>query len=136
MKLAIPVSDGRVSTALDFARHLLLLEYKGDREVKRSELVLEEQIPLNRARRLETLGVRVLICGAISRSLGEHLDSAGIDVIPFVSGTVEEVLAAYLASEVESERFLMPGSTTEERKEWRRRHRVHEPATLAKEDRS
>jgi predicted Fe-Mo cluster-binding NifX family protein len=121
MKLAIPVSSGRVSTAFDFARRLLLLECEDDREISRTELVLEEAIPVNRARRLESLGVRVLICGAISRSLAEHLTSVGIDVIPFVCGRVEEVLAAYLVGELESAQFLMPGSTAEERKEWRMR---------------
>jgi predicted Fe-Mo cluster-binding NifX family protein len=136
MKLAIPVSSGRVSTAFDFARHLLLLKYEGGREVSRAELVLEEEIPVNRARRLESLGVKVLICGAISRSLAEHLASVGIDVIPFVSGTVEEVLAAYLAGEVESAQFLMPGSTAEERKEWRIKCGARQPAALAEEERS
>jgi predicted Fe-Mo cluster-binding NifX family protein len=119
MKLAVPVSAGRVSTAFDFAVHLLLLEYEDSQEVKRAELTLEEQSPLNRARRLESLGVKVLICGAISRSLAGYLASAGIEVIPFVSGAVEEVLAGYLSGEVESVRFLMPGSTAEEREEWR-----------------
>jgi predicted Fe-Mo cluster-binding NifX family protein len=136
MKLAIPVSSGRVSTAFDFARHLLLLEYEDGREVSRAELVLEEEIPVNRARRLESLGVRVLICGAISRSLAEHLANVGIDVIPFVSGTVDEVLAAYLVGEVESAQFLMPGSTAEERKEWRIRRGARQPAALAEEERS
>jgi predicted Fe-Mo cluster-binding NifX family protein len=136
MKLAIPISSGRVSTAFDFTRHLLLLEYEGGREVSRAELVLAEEIPVNRARRLESLGVSVLICGAISRSLAEHLTSAGIDIIPFVSGTVEEVLAAYLAGELESEQFLMPGSTAEERKEWRVRRGGRLPAALAEEKRS
>lgn len=136
MKLAIPVSSGRVSTAFDFAHHLLLFECEGDREISRTELVLEEAIPVNRARRLESLGVRVLICGAISRSLAEHLTSAGIDVIPFVSGTVDEVQAAYLAGKVESEQFLMPGSTAEERREWRIRGGIRQSTALAKERRS
>jgi predicted Fe-Mo cluster-binding NifX family protein len=121
MKLAIPVSSGRVSTAFDFAHHLLLFECEDDREINRTELMLEEAIPVNRARRLESLGVRVLICGAISRSLAEHLTGVGIDVIPFVCGRVEEVLGAYFAGELESAQFLMPGSTAEERKEWRTR---------------
>ena len=136
MKLAIPVSGDRVSTAFDFARHLLLLECEDGREIHRAGLALEEEAPLSRARRLESLGARALICGAISRSLAEHLASAGIDVIPFVSGTVEEVLAAYLAGELESAQFLMPGSTAEERKEWRIRREARPPAALAEEKRS
>lgn len=132
MKLAIPVTDGRVSTAFDFARHLLLLEYDEQRQVARTEIALEETIPVNRARRLESLGVNVLICGAISRSLAEHLVSAGIDVIPFVSGSVKEVLAAYLANKLESAQFLLPGSTTEERYAWRIRRGLRPAAPLAK----
>lgn len=131
MKIAIPVSGGRVSTAFDFARHLLLLEFEGRHEVNRAELVLAEEIPLNRARRLESLGVRVLICGAISALLADHLSTAGIDIIPFVTGTVDEVLAAYLAGEVESAQFLMPGSTAEERTEWKIRHGFRQPAASA-----
>lgn len=124
MKLAMPVSGGRISTAFDFARHLLVVEYEDGREVSRSELVLEEELPLNRARRLEALGTSMLICGAISRSLAERLANGGIDIIPFVSGPIEEVLAAYFAGELESERFLMPGSTYQERTEWRLRRQV------------
>ena len=124
MKLAVPVSSGRISTAFDFARHLLVVEYEDGREVRRSELVLEEELPLNRARRLEALGASVLICGAISRSLAEHLASGGIDIIPFVSGPVEEVLAAYFAGELDSAAFLMPGSTYQDRTDRRLRRQA------------
>jgi predicted Fe-Mo cluster-binding NifX family protein len=124
MKVAIPVSSGRVSTAFDFARRVLVIECQNGLEVRRHELILEEEIPLNRARRLAALGVGVLICGAISRSLAEHLAGSGIEIIPFVSGRVEEVLAAYLAGELESAQFLMPGSTYEERSEWRLRGQI------------
>jgi len=119
MRIAIPVSFGRVSTAFDFARHLLVIEYEGGKEVRRSEIILEEEVPLNRARRLEAAGVGVLICGAISRPTAGRLASSGIDIIAFVSGSIEEVLAAYFTGELESARFLMPGSTHEERTEWR-----------------
>ena len=119
MKLVMPVASGRISTAFDFARQLLVVEYEDGREIGRSEAVVEEELPLNRARRLEALGASVLICGAISRSLAERLTSVGIEIIPFVSGPVDEVLAAYFAGELNSERFLLPGSTSEERTEWR-----------------
>ena len=122
MRIAMPVSYGRVSTAFDFARHLLLIEYDNGEEVRRSEMVLEEEVPLNRARRLEAAGVSVLICGAISRPMARRLASSGVDIIAFVSGSIEEVLAAYFGGELESARFLMPGSTYQERTEWRMRH--------------
>jgi predicted Fe-Mo cluster-binding NifX family protein len=121
MKLAIPVSSGRVSNAFDFARRLLVVEYEDDREVARTEVPLQEDLPLSRANRLGALGVRLLICGAISRPLAAHLLGVGIDVMPFVSGFVHEVLEGYRRGDLESARFLMPGSTADDRTEWRRR---------------
>lgn len=113
-----------------------MLEYEEERQTARTVLILEEAIPVNRGGRLQSLGVSVLICGAISRSLAEHLVSAGIDAIPFVSGSVEDVIAAYHARELESARFLMPGSTAEQRNAWRIRRRVPLQVTPAEEDRS
>ena len=84
--------------------------------------LLEEELPENRARRLEALGVSVLICGAISRSLAERLANSGIELIPFVSGPVEEVLAAYFTGELDSGAFLLPGSTDQDRTAWRLKH--------------
>ncbi|MBZ5630250.1 MAG: hypothetical protein LAO06_15430 [Acidobacteriia bacterium] len=124
MKLAIPVACSRVSNAFDFARHLLLVDYTDGREVSRTELALEEELPLNRTRRLLALGVNVLVCGAISRFMAEHVVSLGIEVIPFVSGSVSEVLDAYLKGDLESARFLMAGSTLKDREEWTLRHHI------------
>ena len=120
MKVGMPVSCGRVSTAFDFAQRLLVVDYQSGKEISRTEISLDEESPLNRARSLKRRGVQALICGAISRSLAKDLEAAGIDLAPFVSGPVEEVLAAYISGELESVRFLMPGSTAEQRKEWRK----------------
>ncbi len=121
MKLAIPVSSGRVSNAFDFARRLLVVEYEEGREVARIEVPLAEDLPLSRAHRLGALGVRLLICGAISRPLAAHLARVGIDVMPFVGGSVHEVLEGYRRGDLESVRFLMPGSTADDRTAWRKR---------------
>jgi len=130
MRIAMAVSGGRVSTAFDFARQLLVIECEDGREVHRSEIILDEEIPLNRARRLEAVGVAVLICGAISRPMAGRLASSGIDIIAFVSGSIEDVLAAYFTGDLESTRFLMPGSTYQERTEWRMRRQDRLPVPV------
>ena len=122
MKLVLPVSSGTISTAFDFAQHLLLVECDSGKELRRTELAMEDPIPLNRARHLEALQTNVLICGAISRKLSEYLEASGIEVIPFVSGPVNEVINAYLEGGLKSGQFLMPGSTAEQRLEGRARH--------------
>jgi predicted Fe-Mo cluster-binding NifX family protein len=124
MKLVMPISSDRIAGVFDFARQLLVVEYEEGRKVSRKELRLDEAPPVNRARRLQALGKSMLICGAISRSVVEHLAGSGIDVIPFVSGRVEEVLPAYFAGRLDSAAFLMSGSTSQERSEWRSRGRI------------
>ena len=118
MKLAIPVSGDRVSNALDFARRLLLIDCEDGREISRSELSVPDELPLHRAHRLAALGVGELICGAVSRFLAESLVNLGISIVPFVSGSVADVLQAYLTDDLGPTRFLMPGSTQADREQW------------------
>lgn len=136
MKLAIPVSCGRVSSVFDFTHCLLLVECESNREVTRTEFTFEDNLPLNRARRLEALGVQLLICGSISRLVAEQLKDVGIDIIPFVSGSVDEVLRAHLRGDLGPTRFLMPGSTPKDRQEWTIRRRPCEPAVTLTDKRS
>lgn len=115
MKVAIPVSADATATTLDFAGELLVVDCEGPEEVDRSRAVLEEALPANRARRIIRLGIHVLICGAISRSLAMLIQDAGIQVIPLVSGPVDEVLAGFMADRLDEPRFLLPGCTADER---------------------
>jgi predicted Fe-Mo cluster-binding NifX family protein len=112
MKVAIPAWAGQVSTVFDFARSLVLVELHGGKEVRRSEIPLDEGPSISRAGILSRFGVKVLICGAISRSLATVVAGNGIEIIPFVSGMVDEVLDAYLTGRLAEARFLLPGYPT------------------------
>jgi predicted Fe-Mo cluster-binding NifX family protein len=116
MKLAIPVCDGRIATVLDFSQELLLVEIDHGHEISRREVTLHE------AKQLSHLDVHVLICAAISRSLAALLTREGIEVIPLVSGPVEDVLTSYLNGRLGDTDFLLPGCASDAREEWRARH--------------
>lgn len=110
MKIAIPVWNGFVSSVFDFAHQLLIVEVQDQTELSRSEISLEEQPGPQRVSRLVGLGADVLICGAISRPLASMLVAASnIEVIPFVSGPVDEILSAYINGQLAEQRFLQPG---------------------------
>ena len=121
MTVAIPVWDDGVSTAFDFARKLLVVEVDGKREVSRKELPLDDEPAEKNAGRIRDLAVQVVICGAISQPLAQAVSQAGIEIIPYVSGQVDSVLAAYLCGRLADPRFLQPGSRPGARK--RRRPR-------------
>jgi len=118
MKIAIPVWHDRVSSAFDFAHSLLLVDIEHGRETGREEIPwLPESIP-----EMKTLGVKVLICGAISRSLASQVKACGVKVLPYVVGQVDEILKAYLTGKLVQPQFALPGSWPGARKAFRRRH--------------
>ena len=78
---------------MDVARRLLVVEIHGRQLASRMEHLL---LPVDRAMAVAGLGVRVLICGAISQRMEQRLKGLGIKVIADVCGPAEDVLRAYL----------------------------------------
>ena len=109
MRVAIPISDGRISPVFDAARRLLLVDIENGREVWRTEQIVGEPELGPRARRVAELGADVLICGAISRPLEAMLLSAGVEVVPQTCGPVEDVLEAFMSGRLTEQAFVMPG---------------------------
>ncbi len=62
-----------------------------------------------RARKLDDLGVKTFICGAISDFNSGLVEGYGIRLIPFVHGKVDEVLDAYFNNALVNPRFVMRG---------------------------
>jgi len=123
MKIAIPVWNDNLSNVFDFAGRLLLVEIENAREVRRSEMPLQAESLPERAGRLKQLGVNVLLCGAISRALASMVTESGIQVLPYVTGRVDDVLQAYLTGQLLQPQFTMPGYWPGARKSfgrWRR----------------
>ena len=109
MKVAVPVWNGRVSPVFDTARKILVVDIEGQKEVARTEEAIEEMFIPSRAAKLTELGVNVLLCGAISNPLAMMLSASGIEVVPFLTGEIEETLGSYLAGKLPDAKFLMPG---------------------------
>ena len=109
MKIALPVWKNNVSTVLDFATRLLLVELEDGVEIQRCEIDFTEQSILERAVKLRQLGVNVVICGAISKILACMLINSGIDVLPFVTGSTEQILMAYKNGELNLSQYVLHG---------------------------
>jgi predicted Fe-Mo cluster-binding NifX family protein len=109
MKVAVPIWQGHVSSVFDFAHKLLLIELENGIEKERKEIELSEQNGLKRAYKLKQLGVRTLICGAISKPLENMLNSLRIQVLSCVTGSTEEILKAYKAGHLGYPKYAMPG---------------------------
>ncbi|MBW1774662.1 MAG: hypothetical protein JRJ82_17515 [Deltaproteobacteria bacterium] len=117
MNIAIPVWEGKVSPVFDTASRLLILQVKDKKEASRYETYLHEQDLTRRCVRIQGLEVDVLICGAISGHFRALLSAGGINVIPWISGSAEDVLTEYLKGNLFHSKFLMPGCNWKEEKE-------------------
>jgi predicted Fe-Mo cluster-binding NifX family protein len=109
MKVGIPQWRDRVSPVLDVASSLLVVDLAKGRELRREQRALTAGDPIQRARQVSQLGTDVLICGAVSWPLEIALSAAGVRVIPFTCGMVEEVLSAFVNGKLTRSAFLMPG---------------------------
>jgi predicted Fe-Mo cluster-binding NifX family protein len=96
MKVAMAHWQDRISPVFDVADHLLLLDIEGRREINRQSLRLTGRSPFERVEELSELGVNVLLCGAISLTLEKALIGAGIRVVGFLGGELENVIQAFL----------------------------------------
>lgn len=114
MKVVLPVCLDRIAPVFDTARRVLVVERKDGREVGRREVDIAELSSAQRAEELAAYGATVLICGAISTAHGKI--AGGVEVIPFISGRVDQVLEAYFRGRVSDGRFLMPGCGRQRRR--------------------
>jgi len=109
MKIAIAIWNDHVSSAFDFSARILLMEIENEKEISRSQILLESQSPSQRVNQLKSLEVDVLICGAISRTLAEMTAAARIQVLAYITGRIDDVIEAYITGQIERSKFSMPG---------------------------
>lgn len=109
MRTAIPHWRGRVSPMFDESRRLLLVDIANGREVSRVEERLVFGNPLFRVKQVKKTGADILVCGAISLALKHNLQAAGIVVMGFTCGPINEIIEAILKRTLMDPKFAMPG---------------------------
>ena len=109
MKIAITIWGDRISPVFDASRHLMVVDIENARISGRSALIFDPEKPLDLAKTLTAIGVEILICGAVSQFPATIINAADIALIPFITGRVDRVLAAFAKGESLEPTFLMPG---------------------------
>jgi predicted Fe-Mo cluster-binding NifX family protein len=105
MRLAVPICRGRVSPVLDVARCVRLVELEDGAIASEVEHLVDGDLMAE----FGELGLGLMICGGLSRELEDGLWARGIQVIAGVCGSVDDVVAAFLAGRLGEPRFVMPG---------------------------
>jgi len=55
------------------------------------------------------LNFEPLVCGAISRPLADMVMASGIEIFPYITGHIDNVLQAYMTGQLSNPEFSMPG---------------------------
>lgn len=108
-KVAVTVWGERLSPVFDVARRVLLLTVHDGAVVDRREVELSAATGEVNLAALSALGVDLLLCGAVSRSVAERAASLGVRLVAFLAGDAEAVIGAHLDGRLPSAAFAMPG---------------------------
>lgn len=111
MKFALCIWNGRLAPVFDCAGTLLLIDGTSRCEYRIGALDLVE-----RARFLSEKGVQTLICGALSREAQIILTHEGIQLFPFRSGNIDEVIQAFEEKTLDKADWAMPGCSCQKRR--------------------
>lgn len=109
MKVAVTIWDDRIAPVFDSARTLLIVDIKNQQIKNISYQSFNPQFTARLAEELNHLGIDVFICGAISQIHSILIEAGKIQLIPFMSGNVTQVLEAYAKGNPLAPSFLMPG---------------------------
>ena len=109
MKTAISIFDARVAPVFDTAREICLVERSASGAPSKTFCRFEDGDLQAKVAWLVACGVQTLICGAVSQPLQHALAAAGIDVVSFVCGELDDVIAAQAANTLSKPAFAMPG---------------------------
>ena len=106
--IAIPVMRGRVAPVLNWCSRLMIFPASPENGRAR-ELRIPELEAVARLQLLQSKGVSILICGALSADLDYCAAQLGLRIIPGVSGEIDEVLQAYRQNRLDRPEFWLPG---------------------------
>lgn len=127
MKIAIPIWADRVSPVFDEACKLMLVEIENNRIMNREVFRIANDSLASKAFFLKDNSVNLILCGAVSNAYIRNLLENEIEVIPWLTGSVEEIIAAFLKGVLfENNEFLMPGCCMRHRNRARIKQKIRQ----------
>ena len=92
MRVAIPRFGESVAPCFEHSCTMAIYVVEDGRVVEQIDLPLESRIPYDRVRLMKAEQVNVVVCGGVQEFYEDLLRANGIEVVSWVSGTVEDLL--------------------------------------------
>ena len=123
MKAAFTTWRNRIAPVFDVAGEVVLVEVDHENKVDSTLLSLPVGPLEAKVQRLSEQGVKVLVCGAMSRAAQKLVLAEMIEVYSFVAGDTNCVIEAWLQGRLEQTDFAMPGCAHRRQRRCRHRYR-------------
>jgi predicted Fe-Mo cluster-binding NifX family protein len=123
VKAAFASWNDRIAPVFDVAQWIQLVETEAGQIINQSRASVAGETASQKAFRLAELEVGILVCGAISRPMQAIIEAYDIEVIPFITGDVQEVIQAWLGGMLEGiSDYIMPGCQSAMRRRMTQTH--------------
>ena len=116
-RITIPIYGNRISPLFDVAGRFEVIDLVNREIGERFHLDTSKDSGIVRIEKLKNHSVNTVICSAISRIYANYIIRWGINLIPGVIGSVDDVIYAYMNNNLLVDLYAMPGCR------WRRRFR-------------
>ncbi len=101
MKVAIPRMGETVAPCFEYCATMAIFNVADSGAVEQVDFPLQSREPFDRVRLLRDQRVDTVICGGMQSFYEDLLKAAGFEVISWVEGVVDDLLALYLRGELE-----------------------------------
>ena len=101
MKVAIPRMGETVAPCFEYCPTMAIFNIAESGAVELVDFPLQSREPFDRVRLLRDQKVDTVICGGMQAFYEDMLKAAGFEVISWVSGLVDDLLALYIQGELE-----------------------------------
>lgn len=102
MRVAIPRMGETVAPCFEYCATMAIFNVTDAGFVDQVDFPLRSREPFDRVRLLRDQKVDVVICGGMQTFYEDLLKASGFEVISWVSGLVDDLLALYIRGELES----------------------------------
>lgn len=107
MLLCLACYNGRLASVFDNATEFKIFRVEDNNICPAGHLSLPSKDPKDRTSAILACGATTLICGALCGCTRNIIESTGVKVIPWIRGTVDEVLDAVIKNSLGD--LSMPG---------------------------
>jgi len=109
MCIALAAYGNRIASVFESSEKFVIVEAPFYDLNKSRSVKIDNNSPDALLRLLRNNKVTVLICGAISGYVRHLLEAQNIQIIPWVTGAIPEIIQAFRSDNLISPDFIMPG---------------------------